>query len=274
MSDAPTLATIPLTTALSMEVTARTDDAVTVRARVHDGFDVHGIPHGGYLAAIAARSVLLAAGQPDLFTVTVHFMRKATMGPMDLEVVRVGGSRRFATWRATATQDGQAVLTALCSVGDRTDLDGPGWTDAPAWDPAATPLSPPAGHPDLPFAAPAVASQFGLRLALDDTGFVLGQRSDTARLRAVLDTDEPDQLAAIVACDVTPPAAWNPLGREGWVPTIELTVHVRARPAPGPLAVDVTTHHVTDGFLDEDAVVHDATGRLVAQSRQLARWTA
>jgi hypothetical protein len=43
--------------------------------------------------------------------------------------------------------------------------------------------------------------------------------------------------------------------------------------APGPLTVEVVTHHVADGFLEEDALVRDATGHLVVQSRQLARWT-
>jgi len=39
------------------------------------------------------------------------------------------------------------------------------------------------------------------------------------------------------------------------------------------MTVEVDTHHVQDGFLEEDALVRDATGRLVVQSRQLARWT-
>jgi len=45
---------------------------------------------------------------------------------------------------------------------------------------------------------------------------------------------------------------------------------VRARPAPGWLACAFTTRFVTGGFLEEDGEVWDATGRLVAQSRQLA----
>jgi len=105
-----------------MDVDGATSDGAIVRAHVHDGFDVFGIPHGGYLAALAARSVLVASGQPDLFTVTVHFVRKATVGAMDLQVSRTGGSRRFASWHSMATQDGRVVLTALASVGDRTGI--------------------------------------------------------------------------------------------------------------------------------------------------------
>ena len=51
---------------------------------------------------------------------------------------------------------------------------------------------------------------------------------------------------------------------------MELTAHVRARPAPGWLACSFATRFVTGGFLEADGEVWDATGRLVAQSRQLA----
>jgi acyl-CoA thioesterase len=49
-----------------------------------------------------------------------------------------------------------------------------------------------------------------------------------------------------------------------------LTAHVRARPAPGWLRCVFTTRFVTGGFLEEDGELWDDTGRLVAQSRQLA----
>lgn len=52
--------------------------------------------------------------------------------------------------------------------------------------------------------------------------------------------------------------------------TIELAVHVQARPAPGWLACRASTRHVIDGFHDGDFEIWDATGALVAQSRQLA----
>ncbi|HEV7624932.1 MAG TPA: thioesterase family protein, partial [Streptomyces sp.] len=67
-----------------------------------------------------------------------------------------------------------------------------------------------------------------------------------------------------------PPTAFE-LGLRGWVPTVELTVHVRARPASGPLRVSVSTVNLAGGYLEEDVQIWDSADRLVAQSRQLAR---
>jgi hypothetical protein len=47
-------------------------------------------------------------------------------------------------------------------------------------------------------------------------------------------------------------------------------MHVRARPAPGGLACRVSTNYLIDGYHEEDFEISDSTGRLVAQSRQLA----
>jgi acyl-CoA thioesterase len=51
--------------------------------------------------------------------------------------------------------------------------------------------------------------------------------------------------------------------------TVELTVHVRAMPAPGWLACRISTKHVEGGYAEEDFEVWDSAGVLVAQSRQL-----
>jgi hypothetical protein len=73
----------------------------------------------------------------------------------------------------------------------------------------------------------------------------------------------------MLAVDALPPTILE-LGLPGWAPTVELTVHVRCRPAPGPLRVSKTTRNLAGGFLDEDVEVWDSADRLVAQSRQLA----
>lgn len=49
-----------------------------------------------------------------------------------------------------------------------------------------------------------------------------------------------------------------------------MTTHVRGIPEPGWLRCKFTTRFITGGVLEEDGEVWDSTGRLVAQSRQLA----
>ena len=53
----------------------------------------------------------------------------------------------------------------------------------------------------------------------------------------------------------------------GWAPTLELTCHVRRRPAPGWLKVTHTTRNLSGGMFEEDCEVWDAAGVLVAQAR-------
>ena len=60
------------------------------------------------------------------------------------------------------------------------------------------------------------------------------------------------------------------LGMVGWVPTIELTVHVRRRPSPGWMLGRFTANDLVDGRLIEDGALWDAAGNLVAQCRQLS----
>ena len=52
--------------------------------------------------------------------------------------------------------------------------------------------------------------------------------------------------------------------------TIELTVHLRAKPAAGWLACRTYTRHLIGDHHEEDFEIWDSTGALVAQSRQFA----
>lgn len=112
-----------------------------------------------------------------------------------------------------------------------------------------------------------------LKLDPSTLGWALGQPSGKGEMRAwfgLADGRDPDPLSLLLAVDALPPTAFE-IGLKGWVPTVELTVHVRCRPAPGPLRVSITTRNLAGGFLEEDAEVWDSADRLVAQSRQLAR---
>ena len=78
----------------------------------------------------------------------------------------------------------------------------------------------------------------------------------------------PDSLSLAMLVDGSWPVVLE-IGAPGSV-TVELSVHVRARPVPGWLACRVTTRFVTNGYHEEDFEIWDAAGTLVAQSRQLA----
>ena len=80
-------------------------------------------------------------------------------------------------------------------------------------------------------------------------------------------------LQLLCLADALPPVTFS-LGMRGWVPTVELTVHVRARPAPGWLRLVQRAHLMQDGWLDETCEIWDSAGRLVAQGHQLAGYRA
>ena len=78
-------------------------------------------------------------------------------------------------------------------------------------------------------------------------------------------------MSVLLYADALPPPVFNRLGPAGWVPTVEITVHLRAIPAPGLVQCRFRTRYVTRGLLEADGELWDSTGELVALSRQLAR---
>ena len=84
------------------------------------------------------------------------------------------------------------------------------------------------------------------------------------------DGEPLDTVSLLCAADAFPPTIFNADLPVAWTPTVELTAHVRSRPEPGWLRCRFATHFITGGFLEEEGELWDASGRLVAQSRQLA----
>ncbi len=270
------------------------DTAVTARgAGVYDaelapGWVVGGGVNGGYLLAIigyAVRAELAAKGHTDPFSVSAHFLSASTPGPAYVEtrVVRSGG--RFSTVAATLVQDIDGTPVArIASHATFGDLDTAhdAASDAEA---AALALALPA--PVLPPIEECVESRdapaevkkiaplldrFGTRFDPATAMWAVGEPSRKGVIQGwfKLADDRPlDPIALLMVVDALPPVTFD-LGLFGWAPTLELTAHVRARPAPGWAIVRHQTRTVAGGLFEEDCDVWDSTGRLVAQSRQLA----
>lgn len=245
------------------------------RATVAESWGTGHSPNGGYLLAIAARAVAAAVQRPDPLSVTGHFLRPSVPGPVDVDVEVVRRGRAHATGTARLHQDGAERLRLLGVFGELGDLAG-------AAAGAGVDRSPPAiaplqdcrsGHPELPGGIPVpLGRRLAVRFDPGSVGWADGRPSGRGELAAwvrLTDDRDPDPYALLFVVDALPPSAFE-LGVGGWVPTIELTVHVRARPAPGWLRVWLRTVSMSGGYLEEDAEVWDARDRLVATARQLA----
>ena len=116
-----------------------------------------------------------------------------------------------------------------------------------------------------------------LDLRLDPATLPLADPYPAADTRAELrgwtrfaDGRDPDPLSLLFAVDAIPPATFR-IGSTGWVPTLQMSSYVRARPAPGWLAIRMTAGLVAGGMVDETCTLWDSRRHVVAQSTQLAR---
>jgi acyl-coenzyme A thioesterase PaaI-like protein len=241
------------------------------QAEIPPGWDIGGNANGGYLLAIGARALVAATGRPDPVSVTGHFLSPGHPGPVDVSTTVHKEGRRFATATAQLEAGGRPLLAVLGTCGDLSDHPDDLLVDG------APPDLPPPDDCLLVVATdtfpPPFMGKVELRLHPEDAGFATGTRSGVARVRGWfrLPHDEPvDTVTLVCALDAFPPTIFNTDLPVGWVPTVELTTHVRARPDPGWLRCRFTTRYVTGGFLEVDGDIWDGRDRLVAQSRQLA----
>lgn len=240
-------------------------------ANIVDGWDVGGNANGGYLMAIGARAMAAAAGRAHPVALSAHFLTPAGPGPIRITPSAAKSGRRFATVRASMAAPEKPLVELLGSFAELEGIEGPVRIDAQPPD-----LPPPEEcvslQPDPRGFPPNLLANIDLRLHPDDAKFVSGQPSGRPLFRGWLRLiDEPvDAFALLLAVDVFPPTVFNANMPIGWTPTLELTAHVRGQPQPGWLRCRFSTRFITGGMLEEDGEVWDESGRLVAQSRQLA----
>lgn len=261
------------------------DTAVTRRAPgVYDidlsaGWTIISAVNGGYLLAVLGRALADALPHNDPFTISAHYLTASRPGPAVIRTDTVRTGRTLSTGQASLFQydeEGGEVerIRVLASYGDLDAL--PDDVRTTARPPVFPPMDQCFGPEDGPApvsGSSAIADRLMLKLDPSTLGWALGAPSGKGEMRSwfgLADGRDADPLSLLLAVDALPPTAFE-IGLKGWVPTVELTVHVRARPAPGPLRVAITTRNLAGGFLEEDAEVWDSEDRLVAQSRQLAR---
>lgn len=241
------------------------------QGRVEAGWDIFGNANGGYLMAIAARAMATIAERPHPVTVTAHYLNPVQPGRVTIGTNLLKSGKRFATVQARINSPAGPLVAVQGTFG--------------TLEPSSALKRFEAGPPDLPPPDDCVAveptdtfpppyfAKVEVRLHPDDVPF-LSDSAPEPRIRGwfrLRDNEPIATFALLAAVDGFPPASFNTNEQPAWTPTIELTTHVRAVPmSEGWLACAFTTRFITGGFLEEDGEVWDSSGRLIAQSRQLA----
>ena len=227
-------------------------------------------PNGGYLAAVVARAMTEQVDDETrgLRSITVHYLRRPEFGSVviDVDILRTG--RSVSSVAATMHQDERPICTALAAFSVP-------WDSPVAWA-RAMPEQVEAARADPDWSPPTHIGNFDADLLVDGPLF---SGTGSSRTAGWIRTAEPrplDPIELVAISDALPPAIFPRVHDRMAVPTIDLTVHIRATLPLAGMDVDdriyaeFTTEHVADGFIEEDGTMWAPDGTLLAQSRQLA----
>lgn len=250
--------------------TALTREGDTWQGEITERWSVGAGPNGGYLATFPLRAMCDIAPVTQPRSMTTHFLQRPVPGPVTVRVRVVHATRSHAYLAADADQGHGPVLAAIAVFGvDRQDEGGRALVRMPAFPPADECATLP---PDD--TTPEIVNRFEYRPSGDTFESFWLDGPGTARVAAWVrfrDRDLDDLAVPQLADSFVP--AWFGVAGPGLMPTLELTVHWRSRPhTPWTLAV-FSTRFETNGYIEEDGELWGEDGRLVAQSRQLARFS-
>ena len=258
---------------------SETADPDVFGAGIHPLWTVGDKANGGYLLALLGRAARVVAARHggtgwEVLSASVTYLRAPALGPARVHTTLLRSGRTASHVRAVLSQetdlvDAVFVLGALPEdAAVRYDGTPPFHAAPPEDCVRLTPQSPSGVY---------VGILDVLDLRLDPatvpgtvTAPTPGTKAELRGWTRFADGRQPDVLSLLFLADAMPPATFM-IGSTGWVPTLQMSAYVRARPAPGWLGIRMTAGLVADGSVDETCVLWDSRGRMVGQSTQLAR---
>lgn len=248
--------------------TAEIDPTWTVGPKVHGGALL------AVLASAAQAAYLDGGGDPGNAPVVIsaEYLGAPDPGTVELrtEVRKQGRTTSFVDVRAV---QGERVYVQAAVTFARRDEGEERYVAPGPFDdmPAVPPATALAWDAENPAAAIFKVGRVAEVRYDPSTLPVLEGRTGAAETRGwVRLREEPlSGLFALLATDVSLPVVAN-LGGIGWAPTITLTASVRREPVDGWLRFRANAPVVGQQWFEEDHVLVDESGHVVATSRQLA----
>ena len=239
--------------------------------------------HGGTMVAASAAAAVTRLrtahpGPAEMFPVSAStdFLGAPDPGAVEFEVRIRKTGRQICLVDADLVQGGRPLVHSAFTFAHLEGTDPVYRREVVADMPPEPPAEAIGYEKDSPMGRLVNVAQ-GADVAIDPqwARFLSGEHGEP-RLRLWIrprdaDASDPDVAAyfAMMAGDMSPPVPAN-LGHFGWAPTVQLTTYLRRRPAPGWLRVIATAQEIGERMFDEDQLVLDSTGAVVAQTRQLA----
>lgn len=262
-----------------LEAFAQVSSIRARRARIFDAeisrqWTIASKPNGGYLLALLGRAASALDGSGNVVAASAHYLRSPAPGPVEIEGELLRRGRSVSQVRVRMSQGGRLCVEALMSTSQLAP------STAPCWD---------TGIPDVQVisfddgirlkpvtpdgSAVAMFDQVEVRLDPEWSGVMNGRPSGRGELRGWLKLplqENFDSISLLFAVDALPPPTFD-TDFIDMVSTAELTVYVRAIPAPGPVRIVTRARLIDPHWVDHTCDVWDGTGRLVAQATQLAK---
>jgi acyl-coenzyme A thioesterase PaaI-like protein len=237
--------------------------------------------HGGAMVALCANAARTACGDPSVglqpVAVSASFLWAPDPGVMRLATSIRKSGRRVSVVEVELMQGDHTAVHAVVNLGvPEHFLPGAGGAPLLSANPVVDLMAPepPAGiepiGPGHPLAGLVhLGEGCDVRPVLSTMQPSGDGRPPMLQMWARPRGVAPDALFALMCGDLSAPVTFA-VDRTGWAPTVAFTAFLRALPADGWLRVVCTCMEIGHAWFDEDHIVVDRLGRLVAQSRQLA----
>ena len=261
-----------------MPVVSHFDDETAIRPDGDDAFvaqlstdwNIGETANGGYALSPVLRALREITGQPDALSLTTHFLRPVQGGgPATITTETIRRGRTVSVARGTLHHAGSDRLVVTAAMGDLGPGDGADVDMAADPPPIDAPSDCVARSGDHQGVVLPITSRVEVRLPAHRMQPGGSDDAVTEGWIRLVDGSAPTTTVLPLFADAFPPSLLSKLGRVGWVPTIELTVHVRRRPVSGWIQARFECDDLADGRMIESGTLWDESGRVVARSRQL-----